>query len=148
MDPKLLAPVRFDLGPSRTCPDGRPAAWHPDTGRLEVTRGKVVTVYEVAEIGAEPEEGEAWCRGFAVDKLARNGRPIETHHVRVSSLPGRTTCDCAGFLSEASRRANERAWATGQPMYFTMGCVHADAVARMVWDKVVVPVSKLQTEGV
>jgi hypothetical protein len=115
-----------DLGPTRSCPKGRPATYNPGTRVLTVRRGKKDSDYLVSEIVPDltPED-----RPFRVFEFLKAGG--EAHHCRVGD--GWQDCDCRGKVSNSSARAaaydrylpvSEQDWTR----YDTAGCVHLDAV--------------------
>jgi hypothetical protein len=114
-----------DLGPTRSCPKGRPAAFNPQTRRLTVRRGKKDTDYLVFEVTPEltPED-----RPFRVFGFRKTDG--ETHHCRVGD--GWCDCDCRGSVSGSSAKAERFNWMLPQTeqdeSYATAGCVHLDAI--------------------
>lgn len=84
-------------------------------GKLEIAE------YEIGEFGT-PWRG----RGFAVLKV---GEP-EPYHLFLGTPEVR--CDCPGFSYLAAARANQAAWDAGEEVFQTQGCVHADALCRLL----------------
>jgi hypothetical protein len=118
-------PAAGDLGPTRSCPKGRPATYNPGTRTLSVRRGRKVTAYTLSEVTPDltPED-----RPFRVFEFKKEDG--ERHHCRVGE--GWRDCDCRGSVSGSSARTERYEWylpvSEHGPEYDTAGCVHLDAI--------------------
>ncbi len=92
-------------------------------GRLEVTKGKNSTAYLLAE--TYPSSGYAAGRAFTLRKTGGT-----TYHLHLADDRPHSTCDCPGHSYANSERADK---AHGD-RFETLGCVHLDAVASLVWN--------------
>ena len=122
--------ISGNLGPTRTCPEGRPYSFNPGTGELIIVRRRRSESYKVSEFIPDRLVGEKASRAFEVVKQSSG----EVYHVRIGG--DFHVCDCRGFQSEATAKGDRRAWETGEPMYWTRGCSHLDALATLVNDGV------------
>lgn len=123
-----LALISGDLGPTRSCPGGRPFTYNPGLRRLLVVRNRRAETYDVFEFVPDQVPGEARSRAWEVVKRSDG----EVYHVRIGG--NFSTCDCKGFVSEATAKGDRRAWESGDEMYFSRGCIHLDALAQLVND--------------
>jgi hypothetical protein len=120
--------VQGDLGPTRSCPKGRPFMFNPGLRTLTVVRRNKSEVYRLREYVPDQIENERPTRAWELEKESSG----EKRYVLVAQ-PGWHKCTCEGFVSEASRHANERALAEGEGVRFTAGCVHLDSVLHLLW---------------
>lgn len=115
-----------DLGPTRSCPKGRPATFDPGNRVLTVFRRGKPTRYLVSEVTPDLNPGERPFRVFQCEKA--DG---ERHHQRFGE--GFCDCDCKGKVYGASAKADRWNWmlplTEQEEEYETLGCVHLDAVA-------------------
>jgi len=101
------------------CPVGCPA-----DGRLEITKGKKSTAYLVVE--TYPGAGYAAGRMFTLRKT--DGI---TYHLFLADDRQHSTCDCPGHTYDATRKADARHGERSE----SLGCIHLDAVASLVWNR-------------
>ena len=113
---------RFDLGPTRTHPKGRPVEFMPGSGVLKITRGPKTETYTVHEFIPDPLPNDGGARAFEFVKVGT----LERHHVLYS--PERRGCDCRGKTAEVTQKYNARAARMGRAVYDSAGCVHLDFV--------------------
>ncbi len=120
------SPVSGDLGPTHTYPT-RPFALNPGNRRLTVIRDNRTETYVYFEFTGHADDFGP-IRAFEFQKLSDG----ERHDVQASRLDSPegpwVTCDCRGFVSEGTRRANEKARGKGEGTYASLGCLHSDAV--------------------
>lgn len=95
----------------------RSLRFQPETGRLDIYRGKRITQYRLAEFPSRIG------RAFRIDKLDGTG-----HYDLLIPRSGHVSCDCKGHTSGVSefhdRVHRERS--------DTDGCVHVDAVKSLI----------------
>ena len=120
------ADVSGDLGATHSYPT-RPFTLNPGNRRLTVTRDNKVETYVYFEFIGHPD-ADGPIRAFEFEKLSDH----ERYDVQVSRLDSEegpwVRCECKGFVSEGTRRANERARGKGEGTYASLGCLHSDAV--------------------
>lgn len=116
-------PQAGNLGSTRSNPKGRPFLWNPGSHALWLERvGKPWERYTVTEFPADPIGGTP-VRAFRFVKES-TGECYDLQCFR-----GSLSCECRGFVSEGTRRANERAQATGGVvMEGSLGCSHSDFI--------------------
>lgn len=120
-----FAPVAGDLGESRTHKT-RPFLWNPGTRTLYLWRGKVQSHYRVREFVPDPVLGERPSRAW---ELVKDDGAV--YHVRTGGAWH--ACDCKGFESGVSAKANARAAAAGYRQVLGFGCSHVDAVLHLLF---------------
>jgi hypothetical protein len=100
------------------CPAGCPAS-----GRLEVTRGRKGTAYLVVEVYPSPGFGSG--RAFTLRKVDGT-----VYHAFLADDRPHSTCDCPGHSYAAAEKADRR----HGDHFDTLGCVHLDALASLIWN--------------
>src|SRR5689334_9208401 len=100
-----------------------PATGCPCTGRLVIDTAKKREEYSLVEIIPSPH----YEPGRAFKFVKADG---EVYHVFLAVRRELSTCDCAGFTYEATRKSDRR---YGQRSD-SLGCKHLDTLVSLVWN--------------